>query len=193
MQTKSDAYILSVFSLVLLLFAPWPAKAAELDNTIALCTSCHGEKGMPVESDMPIIWGQEFFYTYTQLKDYKAARRHSEFMNDVVADLSKEEMKAISHYFSDKSWPSTGYQSTRDDDAKAKTAAGAGQCFQCHIGKYMGNSGVPRLAGQQIGYLERTLLEFKNKIRRNSPSKGSLLATFDDADLEALARYLAGL
>jgi cytochrome c553 len=114
-------------------------------------------------------------------------------MNDVVADLSKEEMKAISHYFSDKSWPSTGYQSTRDDDAKAKTAAVAGQCFQCHIGKYMGNSGVPRLAGQQIGYLERTLLEFKNKIRRNSPSKGSLLATFDDADLEALARYLAGL
>ena len=142
MQTKSDAYILSVFSLVLLLFAPWPAEAAELDDTIALCTSCHGEKGMPVESDMPIIWGQEFFYIYTQLKDYKAARRHSEFMNDVVADLSREKMKAISHYFSDKSWPSTGYQSTREDDAKAKTAASAGQCFQCHIGKYMGNSGV---------------------------------------------------
>jgi cytochrome c553 len=52
---------------------------------------------------------------------------------------------------------------------------------------------VPRLAGQQLGYLERTMLEFKNKIRRNSPAKGSLFATFDDVDIEALARYLAGI
>jgi len=193
MRTKNNASLLSVFSLVLLLLAPRPAEAAELDDTIALCTSCHGEKGMPVEPDMPIIWGQEFYYIYLQLKDYKAARRYSEFMNDVVADLSREEMKAISQYFSEKPWPRTGFQSTRDNDAKAETAAGAGQCFQCHTGGYMGHSGVPRLAGQSFGYLERTLFEFKNKIRRNSPSKGSLLATFDDADLEALARYLAGL
>ncbi len=193
MRIKNNASLLSVFSLVLLLLAPRPAEAAELDDTIALCTSCHGEKGMPVEPDMPIIWGQEFYYIYLQLKDYKAARRYSEFMNDVVADLSREEMKAISQYFSEKPWPRTGFQSTRDNDAKAETAAGAGQCFQCHTGGYMGQSGVPRLAGQSFGYLERTLFEFKNKIRRNSPSKGSLLATFDDADLEALARYLAGL
>ena len=192
-RTKIYASHLSVFSLVLLLFAPWPAEAAELDDTIALCTSCHGEKGMPVEPDMPIIWGQEFYYIYVQLKDYKAARRYSEFMNDVVADLSRAEMKAVSQYFSEKPWPVTGFQSTIDDDAKAKKAATAGQCFQCHIGNYMGHSGVPRLAGQKLGYLERTLLEFKNKIRRNSPAKGSLLATFDDADIEALARYLAGL
>jgi cytochrome c553 len=186
--------------LVLLLLAPWPAEAAELDDMIALCVSCHGEKGMPVEPDMPIIWGQEFYYIYVQLKDYKAARRHSEFMNDVVADLSdvvadlsRAEMKAISQYFSERSWPPTGFQSTRDDVAKGETATNAGQCFQCHIGNYMGDSGVPRLAGQQLGYLERTMLEFKNKIRRNSQAKGSLFATFDDADIEALARYLAGL
>ena len=192
-RTKINASHLSVFSLVLLLLAPWPAEAAELDDTIALCTSCHGKEGMPVEPDMPIIWGQEFYYIYVQLKDYKSALRYSEFMNDVVADLSREEMKAISQYFSEKPWPPTGFQSTRDDDAKAEMAATAGQCFQCHIGNYKGHSGVPRLAGQKFEYLEKTLLEFKNKIRRNSPAKGSLLATFDDADIEALARYLAGL
>ncbi len=191
--TKNNASLLPVFSLVLLLLVPWPAEAAELDDTIALCTSCHGEKGMPVEPDMTILWGQKFYYIYVQLKDYKAARRHSEIMNDVVADLSRAEMKAISQYFSERPWPSTGFQSTRDDVAKGETAANAGLCFQCHIGNYRGDSGVPRLAGQQLGYLERTMLEFKNKIRRNSPAKGSLLATFDDTDIEALARYLAGL
>ncbi len=179
--------------MVLLLLAPWPAEAAELDDTVALCTSCHGEKGMPVEPDMPILWGQEFYYIYVQLKDYKAARRYSEIMNDVVADLSRAEMKAISQYFSERPWPSTGFQSTGDDVAKGETAANAGLCYQCHIGNYVGASGVPRLAGQQFGYLERTMLEFKNKIRMNSPAKASLLATFDDDDIEALARYLAGL
>jgi cytochrome c553 len=179
--------------LVLLLLAPWPAEAAELDDTIALCTSCHGEKGMPVEPDMPILWGQEFYYIYVQLKDYKAAQRYSEIMNDVVADLSRAEMKAISQYFSERPWPSTGFQSTGDDVAKGETAANAGLCYQCHIGNYVGASGVPRLAGQQFGYLERTMLEFKNKIRRNSPAKTSLVATFNDEDIEALARYLAGL
>lgn len=191
--TRINASLLSVFSLVLSLLAPWPAEAAEFDDTVALCVGCHGEEGMPVEPDMPILWGQTFYYIYVQLKDYKAARRYSEVMNDVVAELSKAEMKAISQYFSDRPWPSTGFQSTRDDVAKGETAANAGQCFQCHIGNYMGASGVPRLAGQQFGYLERTMLEFKNKIRRNARAKGSLFATFDDVDIEVLARYLAGL
>lgn len=193
LPTKINASLLSVFSLTLLLLVAWPAEAAQLDDTIALCTSCHGEEGMPVEPDMPILWGQEFYYIYVQLKDYKAARRYSEVMNDVVAELSRSEMKAVSQYFSEKSWPPTGFRSTRDDDAKGEIAANAGQCFQCHIGNYMGDSGVPRLAGQQLGYLERTMLEFKNKIRRNAQAKGSLFATFDDVDIEALARYLAGL
>ena len=176
-----------------MLLASWPAEATEFDDTIALCVGCHGEKGMPVEPDMPIIWGQEFYYIYVQLKDYKAALRYSEIMNDVVADLSKSDMKAIAQHFSEKSWPPTGFQSTRDDVAKGEIAASAGQCFQCHIDNYKGYSSVPRLAGQQLGYLERTLLEFKNKIRRNAPDKTTLLATFDDVDIEALARYLAGL
>jgi cytochrome c553 len=193
LPTRINASFPPVFCLVLLLLAPWPVEAAELDETIALCTSCHGEAGTPVEPDMPILWGQEFYYIYVQLKDYKAARRHSEVMNDVVAELSRTELKEISQYFSEKPWPQTGFQSTRDDVARGETAANAGQCFQCHIGNYMGASSVPRLAGQQRGYLERTMLEFKNKIRRNSQAKGSLFATFDDADIEALARYLAGL
>jgi cytochrome c553 len=188
-----NASLVSIFSLVLLLLAAWPAEAAELDDTVALCVSCHGETGMPAEPDMPILWGQEFYYIYVQLKDYKASRRYSEVMNDVVAEMSRADMKAVAQYFSEKAWPPTGFRSTVDDDTKGMTAANAGQCFQCHIGNYIGDSGVPRLAGQQLGYLERTMLEFKNKIRRNSQAKGSLFATFDDADIEALARYLAGI
>ncbi len=37
------------------------------------------------------------------------------------------------------------------------------------------------------------MLEFKNKVRLNSPAKGSLFGAYEDADLQAMAHYLAGL
>ncbi|MDH3314759.1 MAG: cytochrome C, partial [Gammaproteobacteria bacterium] len=72
-------------------------------------------------------------------------------------------------------------------------ATTAGQCVQCHLGGYEGNSRVPRLAGQQVGYLEKTMLDFKNKVRLNSPAKGSLLKDYSDGDIAAMAHFLGGL
>ena len=46
-------------------------------------------------------------------------------------------------------------RSSDQDVAKAETATAAGQCVQCHLGGYEGNSRVPRLAGQKVSYLER--------------------------------------
>ena len=39
----------------------------------------------------------------------------------------------------------------------------------------------------------RTMLEFKHKVRLNSPAKGSLLKSFEDAGIEELAHFLATL
>jgi hypothetical protein len=35
------------------------------------------------------------------------------------------------------------------------------------------------------------MLEFKNKVRMNSPAKASLMAAYEDGDITAMARYLA--
>ena len=183
---------LAVPVLILFLFMPWPAQAVDLNETIEVCTGCHGDNGLPTQSDIPIIWGQEFYYLYVQLKDYKAGRRDSEFMTDIIGDLSKEEMQALAQHFSEKKWPSNVFRANDTDVAIAESAVSSGMCVQCHLGGYEGSSRVPRLAGQQTAYLERTMLEFKNKIRMNAQAKGSLFATYDDADLGALARYLAG-
>ena len=51
--------------------------------------------------------------------------------------------------------------------------------------------GLVRVAGQQPAYLEKTMIELKNKVRANAPAKSSLFATFPDEDLKALAAYLA--
>jgi len=184
---------LCLLCLLIMLFGPWAARSEGLDEKLKLCISCHGEGAPPTEGYIPIIAGQEFYYLYVQLKDYKAGRRQNQFMSDIVADLEKDDMKALAEHFSKKSWPSTGFRTDETDVARAKSAAASGMCSQCHLGSYQGDSRVPRLAGQQVEYLKTTMLEFKNKHRLNSPSKGSLLAAYDDADIAALARYIGGL
>ena len=171
-----------------------PAVAEEsLEERLSLCTSCHGEAGLPEQLDIPILWGQEFYYLYVQLKDYQAGRRANDLMTGIVTDFTKDDMKALAQHFADRSWPATGYRAPDDIEPKARQALAAGQCVQCHLGGYEGNSRVPRLAGQRAEYLERTMLEFKNKVRLNSPAKGSLFAAYPDDQIAAMAKYLAGL
>ena len=51
---------------------------------------------------------------------------------------------------------------------------------------------MPRIAGQHPEYLKKTMLDFKEKLRANSPAIATLLAAFSDEDIEAMAEYLAG-
>jgi cytochrome c553 len=184
---------LSVCCFAVLLFASRMAQAVDVEARVKVCAGCHGTNGLPAEPDIPIIWGQQFYYLYVQLKDYKAGRRYSEFMNDIVRDLSKEEMQALAKHFSEKNWPSNGFRATNADVKGAEIATSSGECSACHLGGFEGYSRVPRLAGQQPAYLERTMFEFKNQIRRNAEAKSSLLATYDDAAISAMARYLSAM
>jgi cytochrome c553 len=189
---RPPVLLLCAFLAIGLLFVSRPGEAADIGETVKLCVTCHGEDGRPSEADMPVIWGQQFYYLYVQLKDYKSGRRQNEIMSSIVADLGREELKALAQYFSERNWPTNGFRATEANVAEAESAANSGMCVQCHLGGYEGNSGVPRLAGQQLGYLERTMLEFRDRVRLNSQAKVSLFATYNDADIQAMAHYLAG-
>ncbi len=169
------------------------AHADALADTIGLCTGCHGAKGLPSDPAVPIIWGQEFYYLFVQLRDYKEGLRANPIMSAIVRGLTEPRMRELAQHFSEKGWPRTGFRTPDGTEAKAGRALGSGQCVQCHLGGYEGNSRVPRLAGQGTDYLERTMLDFKNRQRLNSPAKNSLLGAYEDDDIAAMAQYLGGL
>ena len=169
------------------------SEETDINEKIELCVSCHGENGISEDPLVPSIAGQHFFYLYTQLRDYKARRREHEIMTEITAELSKQEMKTLAQYFSEKKWPKI-IQSVSDSDAfAAQRATTAGPCVQCHLGGYEGGSRVPRLSGQKASYLSITMLAFKHKKRLNSPAKGSLMNAYSESDIKAMAMYLAGL
>lgn len=193
---------------------------AAVRDKLRACFSCHGENGRSENPDVPILAGQHMYYTYVQLKDFQAGRRISPLMTEVVtgipvevikargfqsarADvpvmselatiLTREEMQLVAKFFSEQEWPGNSHRPDPDIIKAGETATAAGQCVQCHRGGFEGDSRVPRLAGQHVEYLKKTMLDFKDKERNNSPAKSSLMASFSEQDIAAMAEYLAGL
>ena len=165
---------------------------ADIRPQLTLCFTCHGQNGVSTQPKYPIIAGQHFYYLYVQLKDFKSGYRASEIMGPMVKLLEKKQMKALAKFFSEQTWPEIGFRSTKERDQLGETSAASGQCVQCHLGGYEGDSRIPRLAGQYPEYLNNTMLDFKNKIRNNSPAKGSLLVSYSNDEIAAMAEYLAG-
>ena len=114
-------------------------------------------------------------------------------MGPLAATLEKEQMQLLAKYFSEQAWPETDYATDDQRRSAGLTVISAGQCVACHLGAFHGNSRIPRLAGQHPEYLEKTMLDFKTKTRNNSPAKGSLMATFGDEQISAVASYLSSL
>ncbi len=166
--------------------------AQDVAEQIELCVACHGAEGIPDDPKIPIIWGQEYYYIYVQLRDYQAGRRENEIMGSIVADLTRDDMKALAEHFATQPWPGTEFATDTAAASAGQSGLTAGQCSQCHS-TYTGDSRVPRLAGQQPAYLEQTMLDFKYRVRMNAPDKGSLMRSFEDDALRAMAHYLAGL
>ncbi|MCI0431522.1 MAG: hypothetical protein L0210_13410 [Rhodospirillales bacterium] len=179
--------------LVLAASAPAIAQTAapDISEKLQLCTACHGEAGMPVNPDIPIIWGQHEYYLYVQLRDYNSGLRANEIMNPIAGELSKEEMRALAQHFSQQPWPQTTFTVADDQTQRAHSALTAGACTECHLANLQGLSDIARIGGQQPLYLEKTMLEMKNKVRNNAPAKSSLFATYPDEDLKALSAYLS--
>jgi cytochrome c553 len=179
----------------LLLASPASAQDefASVRETIQICTACHGDGGASKVPENPILAGQQYYYLYLQLKDFKSGARASEIMAPLVQPLQPEQMKLLAQFYSRQTWPSISHSAERANVDIARRAMDSGECVACHLGDFRGNSSVPRLAGQHPEYLKRTMLAFKNRVRTNSPDKAALLATFSEQELASLADYLGSL
>jgi cytochrome c553 len=161
--------------------------------TLQTCFACHGERGAAPLPQNPILAGQEYYYLYVQLKDFKSGLRKSEVMGPTVQPLQLEELKLIAKFFSLQPWPTFSHAPDPAKVEVAMTAIDSGECISCHLGDFRGNSRVPRLAGQTPEYLTHTMLDFKNRVRINAPDKAALLATFSEQDIAGLADYLSSV
>ena len=95
------------------------AWADSIEDKAALCGACHGDKGLPGDPTMPIIWGQNAGYLYLQLRDFQKGARKDDRMTPIAQSLVKEDALALAEYFAAKPWPKTGAPSASKADKDA--------------------------------------------------------------------------
>jgi cytochrome c553 len=186
-------FIRLTFTLIFTAFPIW-AKAQSIEEKASICGGCHGEAGIPQASTIPVIWGQPEGYLYIQLRDFKRGTRKDELMSPNVETLDRDDMLTLAAYFSKKPRPDLRQPAAHADVAKrALTANSSVGCTGCHLDHYQGDGTVPRLAGQSRDYLVKTMADFRSRARANNPGMSDLMSATSEADLAALAEYLAGL
>ena len=170
------------------------AKMAATREKAQVCFGCHGPNGNSQSPDYPILAGQNWRYIYIELMDFKAGRRSDPHLSPMVADLSRDDMIDLGNFFAaQKQLPIKFTPDPAKIDAGRKTAD-AVLCPMCHLGGFVGQNEIPRVAGQYPQYIRKQLEDFKAKRRTNDAGNmTSVAATLSESDIENLAQYIANL
>jgi cytochrome c553 len=177
------------------LFAGANCVAADtIEEKAAVCSACHGENGVPVDKSIPVLFGQNEGYIYVELRDMKKGARKNDQMAPIVENMTRDDMLALAAYFAAKPWPNLQQPRASAEDAKHfEQMAIAGTCPACHQAGYVGAGTQPRLAGQSVDYLTKTMLDFRAGARTNNDWMKDLMKTFSEDDIRQMARVLAGM
>lgn len=159
------------------------------------CIACHGPNGNSTQPQFPILAGQTARYIYLQLKDLKEGRRTEPQMEPVVKDLSREDMFDLAAFFAaQKLRPAADFKPDPAKVERGKKKAEEVLCTMCHLGGFMGQNEIPRVAGQHYAYVVKQLKDFKTAKRTNDAGNmASVSKTLSDRDVDDLAQYLASL
>ena len=192
-----------------LLFAPvWASSAPDtLEQRLAACSTCHGERGVgnPDNPHIPRLAEKPAGYLYKQLQSFKAQQGQSPAMEYVVRQLSPSYMMKIAQYYSEqrveyheqqlpasitKEVLARGKQLVEEGDE----ARGVPACKYCHGQALTGvKPMIPGILNQPFDYVSTQL----NLWRTNSRSVESTHCMWVVAkrmmqkDVEAVSAYLA--
>jgi cytochrome c553 len=71
----------------------------------ALCVTCHGNDGIGISPDYPILAGQHRDYLEQALRDYKSGKRKNPIMSGIVAQVKDEDIPSIANFFASQNSP----------------------------------------------------------------------------------------
>ena len=158
------------------------------------CVACHGPNGNSAVPLFPILAGQTARYLYLQLKDFKEGRRKEPSMDPFVAKLSREDMFDLSAFFASQRLRPVEFKVDEARATRGKAKADETLCTMCHLGGFMGQNEIPRVAGQHYEYIVKQMKDFKNYRRTNDAGNmASVSKTLSDRDIEDLGHYLTSL
>ena len=169
------------------------ATAETLDERVAPCLACHGERGQSETENTPSLGAQQAPYTLIQLFMFRQKLRIFEPMNEMAKALTDDDLRTFSDLIA--KLPKPAPPADAGDPARMQRGLALAQqhrCDACHNPDFSGKENVPRIANQREDYLARTLAEYKNNSRTGyDASMADVMAPVTAEQIADLAYFLA--
>lgn len=168
-----------------------------------MCIGCHGipnyRASFPEIHQVPMISGQGAKYIVSALNAYKKGERKHPTMRGIAASLSDQDMADLAAYYAAHPVPATAAAAAPVPSAAVAELLKKGNCASCH-GENMNkpiDGSYPKLAGQHADYLFVALKAYKTEnnanIGRSNGIMGGMVKPFTNAELKAMANYIASM
>jgi cytochrome c553 len=180
------------------------AKGQQIASQV--CAACHGADGNSTAPANPKLASQHPEYLLKQLQNFrvqapaKEPTRANPIMAGFAAQLSDEDMRNVAAYYAaqplkpaaarDKDVVELGQRIYRGGIAAKNVPA----CAGCHSPNGAGiPAQYPRIGGQYADYTAAQLVAFRQGVRQNSEQMAAIAARLSDAEIKAVAEYIAGV
>lgn len=187
---RMHSVALPVFAIAL---AAMPlSQAATVQEKVAACLACHGDKGQSQLANTPSLGAQQPAYTLIQLYMFREGLRKFDVMNQMAKGLSDDDLHAMSEFIGTLPKPASKEAADTARMQRAKEMVTKEHCDSCHNVDFSGRDNIPRLGGQREDYLAKTLREYKSNARAGyDGTMSEVLQPIGDAEITELAYYLA--
>lgn len=157
----------------------------------SFCFNCHGENGVSKIPEVPNLGGQNPAYLLEQIRKFGSGERKEQFMQGLIKALKDEDRLRIALYFGGQTVPPSRAdpaQVVRGKELFTKL------CVRCHGDAARGDATIPRLAGQQVPYLQTSITRYRDGTGiRNNQLMSIATGTLKNEDIKAVANYLTQL
>jgi cytochrome c553 len=165
-----------------------------------VCSACHTNDGTRGSPANPILAGQHPEYLVKQLQEFKSGKRNNAVMKGFAGMLSEDDMKNVAYFYASKS-AKPGFAKNKASIKLGEQIYRAGiaakavpACAGCHSPNGAGiPAQYPRIGGQHADYTEAQLVAWRGGVRNNSVQMSAIAAKLSDAEIKAVADYIAGL
>jgi len=159
----------------------------------AVCRHCHGDGGNSVLPEVPNLASQNAAYLLEQMNKFVSGQRKSSaFMEGLIKALAPDERIQIALFLSHQ--PVTHKPAGVDAQSIAGKSLYGKLCVTCHGASGTGTQKIPRLAGQQVQYVEDSLKRYRSgNGERIDPNMAAYTRNLKDANIQSLAAYLSTL
>jgi len=137
-----------IVAAALALLVALPVAAASLDERLAPCLACHGDKGQSTTPGVPSLGAQPAYYLSIQLYMFSEKMRVVEPMNAMLKGLSDDDLQKMAAMISKLPPPRPVAEPAEPARLeRARALIQQHRCNFCHNEDCSGEKNVPRLAG----------------------------------------------